>query len=50
MRCAVDPATAAIVPESLVQGEAGVRPAPPGYLRRPARSRSDTGALLVLDE
>ncbi len=49
LRAAVDDACAAVVLEP-VQGEAGVVPAPPGYLAV-ARSLCDAvGALLVLDE
>jgi acetylornithine aminotransferase len=46
---AVDDSVAAIVVE-VIQGEAGVRPQPPGYLER-ARGLADaSGALLVVDE
>jgi acetylornithine aminotransferase len=49
LRAAVTDRTAAVFLEP-VQGEAGVLPAPPGYLEA-ARSACDaTGALLVLDE
>ncbi|MEL7976270.1 acetylornithine transaminase [Isoptericola sp. F-RaC21] len=40
---------AALVVEPL-QGEAGVRPLPPGYLAHARRLTADAGALLVLDE
>ena len=40
---------AALVVEP-VQGEAGVRPLPPGYLAEARRLTSEHGALLVLDE
>jgi acetylornithine/N-succinyldiaminopimelate aminotransferase len=40
---------AAVVLEP-VQGEAGVHPAPPGYLAEARRLTRDAGALLVLDE
>jgi acetylornithine/N-succinyldiaminopimelate aminotransferase len=46
---AVGPGTAAVVLEP-VQGEAGVRTAPPGYLAAARRLAHDAGALLVLDE
>ncbi|MER7763472.1 acetylornithine transaminase [Streptomyces sp. NPDC097619] len=46
---AVGPDTAAVVLEP-VQGEAGVRPAPPGYLRAARELTREAGALLVLDE
>ena len=46
---AVSPATAAVVLEP-IQGEAGVRPAPPGYLRAARQLTREAGALLVLDE
>jgi len=46
---AVDGATAAVVLEPL-QGEGGVRPAPPGYLEAARRITREQGALLVLDE
>jgi acetylornithine/N-succinyldiaminopimelate aminotransferase len=49
LRAAVTSATAAIVLEP-VQGEAGVRPAPPGYLAAARAAADDAGALLVLDE
>jgi acetylornithine/N-succinyldiaminopimelate aminotransferase len=46
---AVDERTAAIVLEP-VQGEGGVRSAPPGYLPAARRAADASGALLVLDE
>lgn len=49
LRAAVDRSVAAVVLEP-VQGEAGVRPAPPGYLAQARRITADAGALLILDE
>ncbi|MFJ6632540.1 acetylornithine transaminase [Streptomyces sp. NPDC091376] len=49
LRAAVDDRTAAVVLEP-VQGEGGVVPAPPGYLRAARDITRDRGALLVLDE
>ena len=46
---AVDGRTAAVVLEP-IQGEAGVRPAPPGYLTAAREITRAAGALLVLDE
>jgi acetylornithine aminotransferase len=46
---AVDERTAAIVLEP-IQGEGGVRSAPPGYLSAARRAADAAGALLVLDE
>jgi acetylornithine/N-succinyldiaminopimelate aminotransferase len=46
---AVDEGVAAVVLEP-VQGEAGVRPAPPGYLPAARKAADAAGALLVLDE
>ncbi|MFJ4008718.1 acetylornithine transaminase [Streptomyces sp. NPDC090026] len=46
---AVDERTAAVVLEP-VQGEGGVVPAPPGYLRAAREITRAAGALLVLDE
>jgi acetylornithine aminotransferase len=46
---AVDERTAAIVLEP-IQGEGGVRLAPPGYLPAARRAADAAGALLVLDE
>jgi acetylornithine/N-succinyldiaminopimelate aminotransferase len=49
LAAAVGPGTAAVVLEP-VQGEGGVRPAPPGYLAVARRLTRDAGALLILDE
>ncbi len=49
LAAAVDDSVAAVVLEP-VQGEAGVRPAPPGYLAAAREITSAAGALLVLDE
>jgi acetylornithine aminotransferase len=49
LEAAVDDDVAAVVLEP-VQGEAGVRVAPDGYLAAARRITSDAGALLVLDE
>src|SRR5690606_15757534 len=49
LREAVDGDVAAIVLEP-VQGEGGVRPADPGYLREARRIADEAGALLVFDE
>ncbi|GAA3626720.1 acetylornithine transaminase [Kineosporia mesophila] len=49
LAAAVDDETAAVVLEP-VQGEAGVRPAPAGYLAAARRLTRAHGALLVLDE
>ncbi|WKU48300.1 acetylornithine transaminase [Streptomyces sp. VNUA116] len=49
LRAAVDGRTAAVVLEP-VQGENGVVPAPPGYLRAAREITGAAGALLVLDE
>jgi acetylornithine/N-succinyldiaminopimelate aminotransferase len=46
---AVDERVAAVVLEP-IQGEAGVRPAPAGYLPAARRAADAAGALLVLDE
>ncbi|MGH2378297.1 MAG: aspartate aminotransferase family protein [Candidatus Limnocylindria bacterium] len=46
---AIGPDTAAVVLE-LVQGEGGVRPATPEFVREAARLCRERGALLVLDE
>lgn len=49
LETAVDGSVAAVLIES-IQGEGGVHPAPPGYLRA-IRSRCDeTGALMMVDE
>jgi len=49
LRAAVTDRTAAVFLEP-VQGENGVRPAPPGYLEAARAACDATGALLVLDE
>jgi acetylornithine aminotransferase len=49
LRAAVLPEVAAVVLEP-VQGEAGVRSAPPGYLAAARAITADAGALLILDE
>ncbi len=49
LAAAVGPHVAAVVLEP-VQGEAGVRPAPPGYLAGAREAATRAGALLVLDE
>ncbi|MGK5549636.1 acetylornithine transaminase [Streptomyces sp. URMC 127] len=49
LRAAVDERTAAVFLEP-VQGENGVVPAPPGYLRAAREATAAAGALLVLDE
>jgi acetylornithine/N-succinyldiaminopimelate aminotransferase len=49
LAAAVGPEVAAVVLEP-VQGEAGVRPAPPGYLVHARELTRAAGALLVLDE
>ena len=49
LRAAVGPGTAAVVLEP-IQGEAGVRPAPAGYLAAARGITREHGALLVLDE
>ncbi|MBG6190277.1 acetylornithine aminotransferase [Arthrobacter sp. CAN_A212] len=46
---AVDETVAAVVIEP-IQGEAGVRPLPPGYLQAAREITSRAGALLILDE
>ncbi|MGH9291793.1 MAG: aspartate aminotransferase family protein [Acidimicrobiales bacterium] len=46
---AMDPSVAAVLLE-VIQGEAGVVPAPPRYLAAARRICDDTGALLMLDE
>jgi acetylornithine aminotransferase len=49
LRAAVDDTTAAVFLEP-IQGEAGVRPLPPGYLKAAREATSAVGALLILDE
>jgi acetylornithine/N-succinyldiaminopimelate aminotransferase len=49
LRAAVTTDTAAVFLEP-VQGEAGVRPPPPGYLESARDACTERGALLVLDE
>ena len=49
LRAAVTGQVAAVVLEP-VQGEAGVRPAPPGYLAAARKITADAEALLILDE
>lgn len=49
LRAAVDEQTAAVFLEP-IQGEAGVVPAPPGYLAAARAATTAVGALLVLDE
>jgi acetylornithine/LysW-gamma-L-lysine aminotransferase len=49
MHRAIDDRTAAIVLEP-IQGEAGVRLPPPGYLREVRRLATEAGVLLVVDE
>ncbi|SFQ68090.1 acetylornithine aminotransferase [Amycolatopsis arida] len=49
LRAAVDGETAAVVLEPIL-GEAGVLPAPDGYLQAAREITRDAGALLVLDE
>jgi acetylornithine/N-succinyldiaminopimelate aminotransferase len=49
LRAAVDDTTAAVVLEP-IQGEAGVRPLPAGYLKAAREATTAAGALLILDE
>jgi acetylornithine aminotransferase len=49
LRTAVTPDVAALVLEP-IQGEAGIHPAPEGYLAAARRACDDAGALLILDE
>ena len=46
---AIDESVAAVFLEP-IQGEAGVRPLPPGYLQAAREATSKAGALLILDE
>jgi acetylornithine/N-succinyldiaminopimelate aminotransferase len=49
LRAAVDETVAAVFLEP-IQGEAGVRPLPAGYLQAAREATSKAGALLILDE
>ncbi|HJW00146.1 MAG TPA: acetylornithine transaminase [Arthrobacter sp.] len=49
LKAAVDESVAAVFLEP-IQGEAGVRPLPPGYLRAARELTARVGALLILDE
>ncbi|TQJ36074.1 acetylornithine transaminase [Arthrobacter sp. SLBN-122] len=49
LKAAVDETVAAVFLEP-IQGEAGVRPLPPGYLQAARELTARTGALLILDE
>ena len=49
VKAAITPATAAILIEP-IQGEGGVRPVPPEFLRALRKLADDNGLLLVLDE
>jgi acetylornithine/N-succinyldiaminopimelate aminotransferase len=49
LKDAVDESVAAVFLEP-IQGEAGVRPLPPGYLRAARELTARVGALLILDE
>ncbi|BCW75239.1 acetylornithine transaminase [Arthrobacter sp. NicSoilB11] len=49
LEAAVDETVAAVFLEP-IQGEAGVRPLPPGYLKAAREATSKAGALLILDE
>lgn len=49
LEAAVDDTVAAVFLEP-IQGEAGVRPLPPGYLKAARDATSKAGALLILDE
>lgn len=49
LAAAVDNTTAAVMLES-IQGEGGVVPAPPGYLRAARALCDEVGALLIIDE
>ena len=49
LEAALDPAVAAVILEP-IQGEGGINPAPPGYLRDVRRLCDERGILLVIDE
>jgi len=49
LRAAIDETTAAVFLEP-IQGEAGVRPLPAGYLKAAREATAAAGALLILDE
>lgn len=49
LKAAVDETVAAVFLEP-IQGEAGVRPLPPGYLKAARELTARTGTLLILDE
>jgi acetylornithine/N-succinyldiaminopimelate aminotransferase len=49
LEAAVDETVAAVFLEP-IQGEAGVRPLPPGYLKAAREATTRAGALLILDE
>ncbi|WP_018763593.1 acetylornithine transaminase [Arthrobacter sp. 135MFCol5.1] len=49
LQAAVDDTVAAVFLEP-IQGEAGVRPLPPGYLQAAREATTKAGALLILDE
>src|SRR6478735_5065491 len=49
LRAAIDDTTAAVFLEP-IQGEAGVRPLPAGYLQAAREATTAAGALLILDE
>ena len=49
LRAAIDDTTAAVFLEP-IQGEAGVRPLPAGYLKAAREATTAAGALLILDE
>ncbi|MET3205314.1 acetylornithine aminotransferase [Arthrobacter sp. UYEF6] len=49
LEAAVDETVAAVFLEP-IQGEAGVRPLPPGYLKAAREATTKAGALLILDE
>src|SRR5215218_347608 len=49
LRAAIGPATAAVLLEP-IQGEAGIRVPPPGYLRAAREITADAGVLLMVDE